>query len=638
MQVCELLSELSQEAKHILERAISKMGISTDFPIEETFEKPPDPKLGDLASTIALRVAKRLKLKPIEIAHKISENTQISSEALVERIEVQAPGYLNFFARTASLVKRTVEQVMKSKGKYGWNNSGKGRKVLVEHTSINPTKPLHIGHLRNAVIGDIISRIYAACGWNVEVENLIDDMGRQVAVLVWGFNNNTHLEVPRDNDMKLDLWYGLVYSKADSKLAEKPDLENEIEEIMRTMHDGNHEISRFARLLSEKCLESNLETTSRVGIFFDLLVWESDIGQARVWNEAFEKLRNTPEHFGVESEGKNKGCFVAKLGHLEEFKELKSTDKVIVRSTGVPTYIASDIAYQMWKFGLLKTDMKYRIHHVQPDGKVLWTTFPILGGEKRGKFAHADRVINVIGYEQKYLQQIVRLCLKLLGHEDQFNNSIHLSYKHVEIEGGRFSGRSGNWFGFHADAVVNRTTLQAYEQVSRNYPSLPELKKREISEMIGVGAVRYWLAKFNLDQTIIFDYDKVTDFNGETGPYIQYATVRASSILEKAGGEKAVNLARLDLGALSEESEVDLVKEIAAFPEIVIRCAEGYLPNLLTSYTYGLAVKFNKFYEKRPVLNAPDKEKEARLALVLAARQTLLNALSLLGMQVPEQM
>jgi arginyl-tRNA synthetase len=438
--------------------------------------------------------------------------------------------------------------------------------------------------------------------------------------------------------MKLDLWYGLVYSKADSKLMEKPDLENEIEEIMRTMHNGNHEISRFARILSEKCLESNLETTSRLGIFYDLMVWESDIGQAHVWDETFEKLKSAPEHFGIESEGKNKGCFVARLGHLEEFKDLKSSDKVIVRSTGVPTYIASDIAYQMWKFGLLKTDMKYRVHHVQPDGRVLWTTSPILGTEKRGQFAQADRVINVIGYEQTYLQQIVRLCLKLLGHEDQFDNSIHLSYKHVEIAGGRFSGRSGNWFGFHADAVVNRTTLQAYEQVSKNYPTLPELKKREISEIIGVGAVRYWLAKFNLDQTIVFDYDKVTDFNGETGPYIQYAAVRASSILEKAGREKTIDPARLDLDLLSEDSEVDLVKEIAEFPEMVIRCAENYLPNLLTSYAYGLAVKFNKFYEKLPVLNAPDKEKEARLCLVLATRQTLLNALTLLGIHVPEQM
>jgi arginyl-tRNA synthetase len=629
---------LGQEVRAILERALIKMRISTGFSLQETFERPPDPKLGDLASTVALRLAKQLKSKPIELANKIRENIQIADAELVDHVEVEPPGYLNFFAKTASLVKRTIHQVMKQGVRYGCNDSGKGKKVLVEHTSINPTKPLHIGHLRNSVIGDVISRVYAACGWNVEVENLIDDMGRQVAVLVWGFNNDTHLEVPRDGDMKLDLWYGLVYSKADSKLVEKPDLESEIEEIMRLMHDENHEISRFARLLSEKCLESNIETTSRLGIFYDLLVWESDIGQARVWSETYEKLKNTPEHFGIESEGKNKGCFVAKLGHLEDFKDLKSSDKVIIRSTGVPTYIASDIAYQMWKFGLLKTDMKYRVHHVQPSGKVLWTTSPLLGGEKRGRFAHADRVINVIGYEQKYLQQIVRLCLKLLGYETQFNNSVHLSYKHVEIAGGRFSGRSGNWFGFHADAVLNRTALQAYEQVNKNHPDLLELKKREISEVIGAGAVRYWLAKFNLDQTIVFDYDKVTDFNGETGPYIQYAAVRANSILEKAGGEKATSPAKLDANLLSEESEVDLVKEIAAFPEIVLKCAEDHLPNLLTSYAYSLAVKFNKFYEKRPVLNASEKEKEARLALVLAVKQTLLNVLGLLGIQVPEQM
>jgi arginyl-tRNA synthetase len=633
-----LSSELGQEAKVMLERALSKMRITISFPLEETFEKPPNPELGDLASTIALRLAKQLKSKPIELAKKINENIQVLAGGLVDRVEVEPPGYLNFFANTVILVRKTIDQVVNQRERYGCNDSGKGRKALVEHTSINPTKPLHIGHLRNSVIGDIVARVYSACGWKVEIENLIDDMGRQVAVLVWGFDKNTHLEVPRESDMKLDLWYGLVYSKADSELTEKPDLENEIEEIMRTMHDENHEISRFARMLSEKCLESNLETTSRLGIFYDLMVWESDIGQARVWDEAYDRLKNTPQHFGIESEGKNKGCFVARIGHLEEFKDLKSSDKVIVRSTGVPTYIASDIAYQMWKFGLLKTDMKYRIHHVQPDGKVLWTTSPILGTEKRGQFAHADRVINVIGYEQTYLQQIVRFSLKLLGHEEQFKNSIHLSYKHVEIAGGRFSGRSGNWFGFHADAVVNRTVLQAYEQVNKNHPTLPELKKREISEIIGVGAVRYWLAKFNLDQTIVFDYDKVTDFNGETGPYIQYAAVRASSILEKAGWKRTTDSDRLDAGLLSEDSEVDLIKEVGAFPELVMRCAESYLPNLLTSYAYSLAVKFNKFYEKIPVLNAPDKEREARLCLVSVARQTLLNALTLLGIQVPEQM
>ncbi len=633
-----MLPKLSEVVKAILEKAISRMKLSVGFPLEETIEKPPEPKMGDFSSTIALRLAKRLKLKPIDVALKISENIEISGEELLERVEVKPPGYINFFLKTSSLVKRIIEEVVKQKEKYGRNNSGLGRKALVEHTSINPTKPLHIGHLRNSIVGDIVSRMYASCGWKVEVENLIDDMGRQVAVLVWAFKNGVHVDVPRDNDMKLDLWYGLVYSMADSRLQGNPELEKQIEEIMRDMHDERSEISQFARILSEKCVESNLETTSRMNVFYDLLVWESDIGEADVWSEAFEKLKSTPEHFGVETEGEYKGCFVAKLGHLEDFKDLKSSDKVIVRSSGVPTYIASDIAYQMWKFGLLKTGMKYRVHHVQPGGRALWSTSPILASKMREKFAHADRVINVIGYEQTYLQQIVRSCLRLLGYGREFENSIHLSYKHVEVAGGRFSGRLGNWYGFHADAVVNRTALQAYEQASKNYPSLPELKKREIAEIIGVGAVRYWLTKFKLDQTIIFDYDKVTDFDGETGPYIQYAAVRANSILQKAGGVQTIDLGEVDFTILSDEVELDLIKEIMVFPETLIECTDAHAPNMLANYAYSLAVKFNKFYEKRPVLTAADNEKKARLTLVLAARQTLLNVLNLLGIQVPEQM
>jgi arginyl-tRNA synthetase len=634
-----LVSDLKIAVKSMLEHAILKAGISVEFPLETTIERPPDPKLGDFTSTIALKLAGQMRMKPIEVAKKVFQNMEPTKpEGIFERIEVKPPGYINFFLRTSSLVKRTIEEVSAQKQKYGWNDSGQGRKALVEHTSINPTKPLHIGHLRNSIVGDIISKIYLACGWRVEVENLIDDMGRQVAVLVWALKNGVHLDLPRDNDMKLDLWYGLVYSSADSRLQGKPELEKQIEEIMREMHDERSEVSQFAKNLCEKCVESNLETTSRMGVFYDLLVWESDIGQADVWSETFEKLKNTPEHFGIETEGEYKGCFVAKLGHLEEFKDLKSSDKVIVRSSGVPTYIASDIAYQMWKFGLLKTDMKFRVHHVQPEGRPLWTTSPLLAKTMHGMFAHADRVINVIGYEQTYLQQIVRSCVKLLGYDKEAENSIHLSYKHVEVAGGRFSGRSGNWFGFHADAVVNRTTLQAYEQVSKNYPNLPELKKREIAEIIGVGAVRYWLAKFKLDQTIIFDYDKVTDFNGETGPYVQYAAVRASSILQKAGGEQTIDLSGVDFNLLSNDVDIDLIKEIMTFPEILTECINAHAPSMLTSYAYTLAVKFNKFYEKRPVIRAPEDEKKALLAAVFAARQTLNNALSLLGIQVPDQM
>ncbi|MEM4675299.1 MAG: arginine--tRNA ligase, partial [Nitrososphaerota archaeon] len=511
-------------------QTLEKLGFSNAVSRSDVsnLSEPPDPKLGDVSSTVPFKLARHLRRTPFEIAREIV--SCMEKPDFVERVEAVEPGYVNFFLDKVRLASAVVKTVMAEGDKYGFCDIGKGRKVVVEHTAVNPTKPLHIGHLRNAVLGDIVANLLRACGWNVEVQNYIDDLGRQMGVLVWAFLNNLHLEVPRDRDMKLDFWYGLVYAKAAQKLEKNPELEAEVDEVMKQML-SNGEVSLFSRQLAEKCVESNLETAARVGITYDLLVWESDISKARLWERTM-KLLEKSEYFVWETEGEYKGCFVAKLSRLEEFKDKKNPDKVLVRSNMVPTYVAHDIAYQLWKFGLLEADLKYRPWHKQFNGKDLWTTSPILATPMTC-FARADRVINVIGYEQEYLQKTVRACLKLLGYLEQAENSIHLSYKHVQLMGERFSGREGNWVGYHADAVINQTMLCAYEQVNKNIPDASELEKRQIAEIIAVGAVRYWLAKFSTEQTIIFDYQKVTNFDGETGPYIQYAAVRAKSILER---------------------------------------------------------------------------------------------------------
>ncbi|MHA1631770.1 MAG: arginine--tRNA ligase [Candidatus Freyarchaeota archaeon] len=592
----------------------------------------PDPKLGDIASSIPLKLAKPLSRKPMEIAESIV--ACIKMPPLVRRVEAAAPGYVNFFLDDERLTAELIKHVMEEGESYGSSDLGRGRKVIVEHTAVNPTKPLHIGHLRNAVLGDVVANLYRACGWDVEVQNYIDDLGRQMGVLVWAFMNNVHLDVPREKDMKLDFWYGLVYAKAAQILKDKPELEGDVDRVMREMAAGEGEASLFSRQLAEKCVESNLETTSRVGITYDLLVWESDVARARLWENTMKILEKS-EHFVWETKGEYKGCFVAKLSHLEEFKDKKNPDKVLVRSNMVPTYVAHDIAYQLWKFGLLEVDMSYRPWHKQFNGRVLWTTTPILGVSS-DSFAKADRVINVIGYEQEYLQKTIKVCLKLLGHLEQAKNSIHLSYKHVQLLGERFSGREGNWVGYHADAVINQTLLCAYEQVDKNFPGLPEIEKRQIAEIIAVGAVRYWLTKFSTEQTIIFDYGKVTNFDGETGPYIQYAAVRAKSILEKAGETPKPDI---NPAKLKSQREVELIKHIAKFPEAVKSSAEQLKPNILAEYTYQLANKFSKFYEECPVLTAEDPEtREARLALVQVTFQTLKNALKLLGIEIPPKM
>ncbi len=611
---------------------LKKLGFPASRSEVLDLSETPDPKLGDIASAVPLKLARFLKRKPLEIAQAIVLNFE--KPELVEHVEVAEPGYVNFFLDKAKLAGSVIKVVMEEGDNYGSSNIGAGRKIVVEHTAVNPTKPLHIGHLRNAVLGDVVANLFRACGWKVEVQNYIDDLGRQMGVLVWAFLNNIHLEIPRERDMKLDFWYGLVYAKAAQKLKDNPELEAEVDEVMRRMLDGESEIALFSRQLAEKCVDSNLETVSRAGITYDLLVWESDVSKARLWEHTMNLLEKS-EHFVWETEGEHKGCFVAKLSHLEEFKDKKNPDKVLVRSNMVPTYVAHDIAYQLWKFGLLNTDMKYRPWHRQFNGKVLWTTAPNLA-TPMDHFAKADKVVNVIGYEQEYLQKTVKVCLKLLGYLDQAENSIHLSYKHVQLKGERFSGREGNWVGYHADAVINQTLLYAYEQVSKNLPEASELEKRQIAEVIAVGAVRFWLTKFSTEQTIIFDYEKVTNFNGETGPYIQYAAVRAKSILEKA--EEPVS-PEINPEKITNQREVDLIKHIAKFPEIVQTSALNLKPNILAEYTYQLAVRFNKFYEECSVLSADDPEtRKARLALVKVTLQTLKNAMKILGIDLPPKM
>ncbi|MBS7247100.1 MAG: arginine--tRNA ligase [Candidatus Jordarchaeales archaeon] len=610
---------------------LKKLGFSVSRDDVSELPEPPDPRLGDISSAIPLKLARSLKRKPLEIAQSIALNFE--KPEFVERVEAAEPGYVNFFLDKVKLAGDVIRTVMEEGDRYGFSNVGGKRKVIVEHTAVNPTKPLHIGHLRNAVLGDVVANLLRACGWRVEVQNYIDDLGRQMGVLVWAFLNNLHLEVPRERDMKLDFWYGLVYAKAAQKLKENPELEAEVDEVMKRMLNED-EVALFSRKLAEMCVESNLETAARAGITYDLLVWESDISKAHLWEHAMNLLEKS-EHFVWETEGEYKGCFVAKLSHLEEFKDKKNPDKVLVRSNMVPTYVAHDIAYQLWKFGILETGMKYRPWHRQFNGKELWTTSPILATPSNN-FAKADVVINVVGYEQEYLQKTVKVCLKLLGHLEQAENSIHLSYKHVQLMGEKFSGREGNWVGYHADAVINQTLLCAYEQVSKNLPEASELEKRQIAEIVAVGAVRYWLTKFSTEQTIIFDYGKVTNFDGETGPYIQYAAVRAKSILEKAGETPSpeINPEKL-LGS----REIDLIKHIAKFPEVVQISARNLKPNILAEYTYQLAVRFNKFYEECPVLTVDDPEtRKARLALVQAVLQSLKNAMKILGIEIPPKM
>ena len=630
-----------QRAVKLLKQSTDDFGLAiTIDAIEGSLDKPKKPEQGDLASNLCFKIAKELNRPPNEIAMelvKILSNFS-KNDPLYEKIEAVGP-YLNFFFDSNQMTIQIANLVIAKGTEYGSSDHGQDRKIIIEHTSVNPVGPLHIGNLRNAVLGDIVARMHQASGWNVEVQNLVDDLGRQMAILVWGFLNRVHIDVPRTEGMKYDVWLGLVYSEANKRVTEE-NLDKIIGNLMQKIKK-NKDYFLFNRALAEKCVESNLETSWSLNIAYDLLIWESDISFSGVWEETLLLLEKSP-HFSWVKSGEKKNCFVAHMGNLSDFKDAKDPDKVLIRSNKVPTYLAHDIALQLWKFGLTNTIIQYRPLYTQSHGnenRQLWTSTPSGVPVKtfQGKFGNADRVCNVIGFEQDYLQNIVKHTLNLLQEQDKSENSFHLSYKHVILPTQRFSGRTGNWYetGGWGDEVLRKTIHAAYEVVAKKRDDLDEGERRQIARKIGIGALRYWLAKFSTETEIKFIIDDVVDLEGDTAPFILYSIVRARNILKKAGTSDFSK----SYEKIKSKWERILVIKIGEFPEILFRATESMSPHFLTTYAYELASTFNKFYETCPVIGTEDPELRAqRISLVKVTVQTLENVVNILGLPVPDQM
>jgi len=438
---------------------------------------------------------------------------------------------------------------------------------------------------------------------------------------------------------------GLVYTEAANLLKTDVQLDKEIDTWLVEVSQ-NRDLFTIMRKMAEKCVEYNLETTWRTGITYDLLIWESDISNSGLWESTLKTLEEN-EHFGWETTGEYQGCFMAYLSHLAEFAGERSADKVLVRSNKVQTYTGNDLALQMWKFGLMdQIKLSYQLWTVQFDDKAMWSSTPFQSSKQIQNqlapptFAHAEKVVNVIGSEQDYPQQILKVTMKLLGHPEKYENSIHLSYKHVTLPGERISGREDEWIKTRAwaDAVIDDAVARAYDYLIEKRPDLSEPQKREIAEKIGIATVRYWLLKFSTDQEIVFQIDRASSLEGDSGPYVLYSYVRASKILVKA--EERDHTPRLpETYASLEKDEIELIKSLAQFPEIIQSVAKSLKPNLLTTYANELAMKFNKFYEKFPVLSAENELLlQLRLAIVGAYKMVLQNVLGLLGLSTLDEM
>ncbi|MEW6329025.1 MAG: arginine--tRNA ligase [Candidatus Micrarchaeota archaeon] len=612
-------SNIKEHVAGLVHSACSKL----KYPVarEEVLRSLEEPRdaFGDLACTLAFELAKRLKTAPRSIAEKIKN--EIAKDERIERVEVAGAGYINFFFNYAVFAGEVIES---ARGENFGAGENKRAKVLVEFPSVNPNKPWHVGHMRNAILGDSVARVLERAGYEVERESYIDDLGLQVAQSLWGY-----LHLSSKTEGKIDHWLGEQYVEV-AKRMEDAKVDSEVREIMKKLEHGEGEVAENARALTEKCVLAQHETAFKLKIFHDVLIWESDIVKSNLLKLALEKMLASGA-VARESEGKNAGCTVARM-EGEEFENMESPDKVLVRSDGTATYTGKDIAFQMWKFGILPLQFKYKKFLDQPNGKTLYST--ARAGENKN-FGKAKIVINVIGVEQKYPQRVVYSVLENMGYKNEAKNSIHLSYEHAWLPDEKFSGRKGTWIGYSADEVVDEGIKRAHAEIKERFKDMGEDERKEIARVVGVGAIRFSFIRTTPEKKIIFKWEDALNFEGDSAPYLQYSYARAHRIIEKSGEEKTK---KQNCALLVTSDEKKLVKTLARFPFVVEQAAREYRPHIIADYLLDLATSFNKFYTSCPVLSAEEGLRDARLALVEASANALRIGLDLIGIEAPRRM
>jgi arginyl-tRNA synthetase len=558
-------------------------------------------------------------------------------------------------------------------------------KAIVEHTAINPNKAAHIGHLRNAALGDAFGRLLRFLGREVEIQNYIDDTGVQVADVAIGFRELEHKTLDEVRAIaeagKFDYYCWDLYARVtewyEGDAARLKIRTTALHDIER----GGNETAALAQFIADRIVRAHLRTMRRMNIGYDLLTWEGDILRLHFWTHAFEYLKKTGAVF-LQNEGKLKGCWVMQIddtvaeggapseasgGEAPAEGDEEPREKVIVRSDGTVTYVGKDMAYQLWKFGLLGKNFYYRIFEQQP--APLWSTTSDEAAAAPGSpsFGGASWVCNVIDTRQSYLQKLLKQALAVLGYQEQAAHSIHYSYEMVALSHAtarelgydttesaerpfvEVSGRKG--LGVKADDLLDRLTDKAASEVSKRNAELPAAEIRRIAETIAIAAVRYFMVKFSRGKIIVFDIDEALSFEGESGPYLQYAVVRANNIFnklkERYGVEEQAIAAAVEnvstsvLVADDEEAHDlwGLVFEAARLDEIVEQAVRTLELSVLAKYAFGLAQSFNGFYHKYSILN--EEREDARLwraAAVAYYGAQLSRALDLMGCSVPNKM
>jgi arginyl-tRNA synthetase len=614
-------------------------------------DQPPTVQLGEYALPLAFELAKQLRKPPRKIAEEIVNG--IGPIEGFEKLEIAGAGYIN------ARVDRAAMATALAAGKIS-HAEVPGGKVLVEHSSINPNKAAHVGHLRNAILGDTFVRLLREAGREVDVQNYIDNTGVQVADVIVGFlyiEEKSRGEIeqliaqPRfdyycwDLYARVSQWYEL----------DKENLQKR-SQMLHAIEAGGNEVAEIAELISTAVLHRHLETMDRLDIEYDFLPRESEILHLHFWDAAFAKLKESGALF-FENEGKNKGCWVMRRYGASAGEEISEDDqKVIVRSNGTVGYVGKDIAYHMWKFGLLGKDFGYRKFYRYPSGLECWIS--ATDGEKQHPhFGDVAEIYNVIDARQSDPQNTVIEALRAMGHAEAADHYTHFSYEMVALtprcaaELGyqlseedkarsyiEVSGRKG--FGVKADDLLDTLIASAKKEVDARQEELTEAQRLDIATRIAIGALRYFMLKFTKNSVIAFDFKEALSFEGDTGPYVQYAVVRAANIFRKGGVDPDRDVASYVSTQYLADNEIwELWLAAAKTSYVVDQCIATTEPAYLAKHAFQLAQLFNQFYHRSPILSETDTvRKDFLLATVAMVRRELIRVLKVMGIDVPQAM
>jgi arginyl-tRNA synthetase len=650
-----------------------------------TLETPPKRALGDIAVPVAFTLARRLRKAPRAIAQELAG--AVGAIDGVTRVEAAPNGYLNLFLDRAYWLNWWLTDASRlMAGATDRSESDGRKKTIVEHTAINPNKAAHIGHLRNATTGDAFGRLLRFQGREVEIQNYIDDTGVQVADVVVGFRELEHktLEDVRAlaDSTRVDYYCWDLYAKVTEWYEGDKDRLKIRSAALHAIEHGGNDTAAMAAFIADRIVRCHLKTMRRLNISYDLLTWEGDILRLHFWAHAFDFLKKTGEVY-LQTEGKLAGCWVMTIDDEPEAGSGKSEaesgkpeadseepkEKVIVRSDGTVTYVGKDMAYQMWKFGVLGKDFHYRVFEGAADGRRLFSTTsdPAADVADHPAFGRATMVCNVIDTRQAYLQKLLKQALAALGFAEQARRSVHYSYEMVALthstarelgyeaaeESGKpfveVSGRKG--LGVKADDLIDRLTDKAAVEVGRRNAEFSPEDVRRTAETIAIAAVRYFMVKFSRGKVIAFDIDEALSFEGESGPYLQYAVVRANNIFAKLKEREGTDAAAVAaaLPSLATDPIADgsddshelwgLVLEAARLDEVVDTAVRTLELSVVAKYAFGLAQLFNGFYHAYPVLK--EERRDVRLwraAAIAYYRQQLTGALDLMGCTIPDRM